>query len=213
MKKYLVYIFCAIIAALIISYCYFTIQKSVPAYSSNGEINIEGTTPGDLRSAPVPPSKVVFSPEPNGDINIEGITPYDLMDAPVPQSKVDFSEEPLFFEKGTVDLSHFYSVNSGGYYIDMALLGYTLMDNVPTAVVLLSEKSGGTGYFPSIALYQSPDKFSPEIVGEAELKGDRISIKSLTISPNKITLVYRSWSEDTDTKVNLVFKDGKLIKN
>jgi hypothetical protein len=181
MKKILVSIFGVIIVVGLISYCYFVNNKNVSIYS-------------------------------NGDqINIEGITPYDLAYAPVPKLDVNSSEQPLFFNKGNVDLKSSYPDYSGGYYIDMSILGYTLMDNVPTAVVLLSEKSGGTGYFPSIALYQSSDKTSPKIITTSQLKGDRISLKSINISQDKIDLIYRSWSEDNDTKVSLFFENGKLV--
>jgi hypothetical protein len=177
MKKIPILIFGAIIIFGLILYCCFVVNKKVPSYSSNSQINIQG------------------------------IAPYDLANAPVPELDAHTSDESLFFDKGHIDLK----LISPGFYIDMSVLGYTLMDNIPTAVALVSEKSGGTGYFPSIVLYQSPDKISPKIITTAILKGDRISIKYINISQNKITLIYRSWSENKDTKVNLVFENGKLI--
>ncbi len=181
MKKISTFVFCGIVIIGLLSYCYFVNNKKETAYSNSEQINIEG------------------------------ITPYDLYFAPVPKPDGNSAQQPQFFNKGNADFTSFFPKNSGGYYIDMSILGYALMDNVPTAVVLLSEKSGGTGYFPSIALYQSPDKTAPKVITTSQLKGDRISIKSINMSQNKISLIYRSWSEDKDTTVNLVFENGNLI--
>ena len=134
----------------------------------------------------------------NAEINIEGITPYDLASAPVPTHQSDIATtsiellndagNPIYFNNGGVDLNSFFEYDPpGNYYIHLDILGYAHMNNIPTTIVLLSEKGGGTGYFPSIALYQASEN-GPKPLQVIPLKGDRINITNISINTDYLSL-------------------------
>ncbi|MFA6601633.1 MAG: hypothetical protein WCT02_02110 [Candidatus Paceibacterota bacterium] len=149
-------------------------------------------------------------------LNIEGIDPYDIAYAPVPQLDAQTpTTSPLTdSETGSISLFSGRRFDLGSkefaYFIDKDMIGYARMGGIPTAITLQSMKSGGTGYFPSLVLYQSDKNLSPKIVAVAPIMGDRITIRKLDISDDHISLTYISWAESKVETANFVFKDGQL---
>ncbi|MES2216691.1 MAG: hypothetical protein V4481_05360 [Patescibacteria group bacterium] len=160
-------------------------------------------------------------------LNIEGIDPYNISNAPVPSSE---SEEEsadttfvlrdedghfVHFDNGSIDLDTFsgYRDLSANYMI-LQLLGYARMGRIPTAITLVSEKIDGTGYFPSLVLYQAKDD-KPQIFQVIPLQGDRIAIHSLLIKDNLISLSFLSWGDQATTTKEYRFTNlaaGKLME-
>ena len=158
-------------------------------------------------------------------VNIEGIDPYSILNAPAPDVASDTSDatntltlkdengDVIYFDKGSVDLESSSGKNglSGNYYMNLQLLGYARMGGIPTAIALISEKNGGTGYFPSLVLYQARDA-RPHISQILPLRGDRITIESLLIKDDLISLRFLSWGEQTSTSNEYRFTENKLVE-
>ncbi len=170
---------------------------------------------------------VPVSQEPNPVINISGIDYSSLSQAPVPDINNEYegvsTTTPLLHDDGTVTYFKNYRFDfeplsssvgcESGAFEDLGVLGYTLMGGVPTAVTIVHTRTCGTGYFPFIVLYQAKGEYKhPTIVDIVGIGGDRISISSLKIWPNHISLTYSSHSEPKDITVNLEYVGGRLVK-
>jgi hypothetical protein len=156
------------------------------------------------------------------DVRIGGINPSDISFAPVPATRpleekvtTDLSlksntGEVLHFNNGYIDLNTFFEYDPvGNYSMDLQLLGYANIGGAPTAVTLVSEKSGGTGYFPSIVLYQAEDN-TPVVSQIIPIEGDRIVIESLLIRDDLVLLTFWSQGEGSLTIKKYRFSQGGL---
>ncbi len=109
-----------------------------------------------------------------------------------------------------------------GAFDDLGTLGYTFMDGIPTAVTIVNERTCGTGYFPSVVLYQASGSCQEslsgclkdtKIAGVAQLYGsDRINITGIDIKPNHIVLEYISHGDVVSTTAELEYVNGKFRK-